>query len=112
MYELEKVILVATGRNVETKVLTDDKNANTILLNEICDKMRRGSVAAFYPKIYEPCFLFKLVSDVYNKYPELVDLKAVHDHIQQYEAWAIEESGKAVKEIAEKLCAKNEEVDS
>lgn len=104
MEELEKFILVATDENVELKKLSDNRNENTILLNEICEKMRYGGAAALGFKQYDPCFLFHLVGDIHNKFPELIDLKAIHDHIEQYKAWAIEESGKAVKEMAEELC--------
>ena len=100
MKELEKFILVATDGHVEVEQLSDNKNDNTILLNEICDKMRNGGAAALGFKQYDPCFLFHLVGDIHNKFPELVDLRAIHDHIQQYEEWATEESGKGVQEFA------------
>lgn len=97
MDNLEKIILVASGDDVEIKKLSDNKKDNTALLNEICDRMHEGSMAAFGLKKYAACFLFHLVRDVYDKFPDLIDLEAVYDHIQPYGAWAIEESKRDVE---------------
>lgn len=97
MDNLEKIILVATGDDVEIKKLSDSKEDNTALLNKICDQMHDGSMVAFGLRKYESYFLFHLVGDVYRMFPDLIDLEAVYDHIQPYEVWAIEESKRDVE---------------
>lgn len=99
MNELDKTILIATGGHVEVKFLTDDREANSRMLMDICDQMRNGSWVAFGLKYYSPYLLFEFVCDVNNKFPNLIALDDVYGHVEQYWEWYDEVFRKNVEEL-------------
>lgn len=75
---------------MEIKVLTDDREANSQMLNEVCDQMHNGSMVAFGRGYYTPNRLFFFVCDVNNKYPDLIDFDTVFNHAIRYVEWVDE----------------------
>lgn len=105
MNELEKVILIATNDRVETFILTDNRERNSQMLKSICGKMKNGSCVAFDREYYGPYRLFDFVGDVNNKFPDLIDLDEVYNHVEQYWEWYKETYKVSIEELA-KRCSK------
>lgn len=95
--KLERTILIASSGNVERNILTDDREVNSKMVNEICDRMRAGSWVAFDRKYYRPLDLFWFVCDVNSKFPNLINLDAVYDYVRQYSEWVNGATGEAMK---------------
>lgn len=103
MNVLERTILVTKGGETETNCLTDDIAMNNGMAMKICDQMRNGSWVTFNFKMYLPYRLFHFVSDLYNRFPDSIDLKIVGNHIEQYRIWAIGENERVAREKMEIL---------
>lgn len=103
MIELEKIILVATDDRVETYLLADEKGANSQMLKNVCDRMQKGSLVAFDRNYYKPYRLFDFVGDVNNKFPDLIDLEDVYNHVEKYWEWHYETYKVNEKKLAKKL---------
>lgn len=88
--KLERTILVVGVDGVKEMFLTDDREANNKMVKNICDQIRNGSVIYFNQRYYGSYLLFEFVRDVKNKFPDLIDLKNVYDHVEQYWEWHAE----------------------
>lgn len=98
MDKLERIILIITGEKSEIHCLTDNVEINNKEVIGICERMRNGSWVAFNLKSYLPYHLFHFVSDLYNQFPDLIDLGTVYEHIRKYELWVMEENERVMKE--------------
>ena len=106
MKEIEEKLIASCG-DVERNILTDDREANSKMVNEICDRMRAGCWVAFDRKYYRPLDLFWFVCDVNNKFPNLMNLDAVYDYVRQYSEWVNGATEEAVKNLVAELDKKD-----